>query len=104
MAKLTVIVKGKTQPGKRDEVRRLFEEHLAPRAASNTSQAIVVWSADNAEPDTFYLYEVYADAAAMQANTRTAWFGQYLAAVGPLLAGQPEVVTATPLWMKAAVA
>jgi quinol monooxygenase YgiN len=100
VAKLAIIIKGKARPGKRDEVRMLFEKHLGPRAAANVSQEVVVWSADNAEPDTFYLYEVYGDATAMETNARAPWFAEYMGAVGPLLQGQPEVTAATPMWMK----
>lgn len=102
MSKLAVMVEGRAQPGKREEVRQLFEAHLAPRALANAEQPIVVWCADNGDPDAFYLWEVYADASAMEANARAPWFGTYMAAVGPLLSGQPEVTTATPLWVKPA--
>ena len=97
------MVNGRTQPGKRDEVRRLFEAHLAPRAIANEAQPIVVWCADNGDPDAFYLWEVYSDPEAMEANGRAHWFGQYMAAVGPLLDGQPEVTTSTPMWLKPAI-
>jgi hypothetical protein len=30
MAKLALVITGRTRPGKREEVRRLFEQHLAP--------------------------------------------------------------------------
>jgi quinol monooxygenase YgiN len=97
------MISGRAQPGKRDEVRRLFAAHLAPHAIANPSQPIVVWCGDNGDPDAFYLWEVYTDPAAMEANGRAAWFGQYMEAVGPLLAGQPDVMTATPMWVKPAL-
>jgi quinol monooxygenase YgiN len=103
VSKLAVLISGRTQPGKRDEVHRLFAAHLAPRAIANPSQPIVVWCADNGDPDAFYLWEVYTDPAAMEANGRAPWFGLYIGAVGPLLAGQPEVMTATPMWVKPAL-
>jgi quinol monooxygenase YgiN len=94
------MVSGRAKSGKRDEVRRLFEAHLAPHAIANASQPIVVWSADSADPDAFYVWEVYTDPTAMEANGRSTWFGEYMGAVGPLLAGQPEVTTAAPMWLK----
>jgi quinol monooxygenase YgiN len=99
-----VLIKGRAQPGKRDEIRKLFEAHLAPRALASEAQPIVVWCADNGDPDGFYLWEVYADPASMEANGRAPWFGEYMAAVGPLLGAQPEVTTATPLWVKPGIA
>lgn len=100
MSELVLIVKGKAQPGQREQVQRLFEQHLAPRALENEAQELVVWSADEHDADTFYLFELYRDRAVMEANGRTPWFGDYFAAVGPLLAGQPEMVLATPKWRK----
>jgi quinol monooxygenase YgiN len=100
MSRLAVMVSGRAQPGKRDEVRRQFEAHLAPHAIANASQPIVVWSADKADADAFYLWEVYTDPAAMEANGRSAWFGEYMGAVGPLLAGQPEMTMAEAMWLK----
>lgn len=100
MSKVAMIIKTKTQPGKRDEVRQLYEQHLAPRAQANATQELVLWCADDMDADTFYLFEVYSDHAAPQANAQAAWFWEYMAAVQPLLAGQPEVALATPLWAK----
>lgn len=100
MGKVAVLLKGRARPGKRDAIQRLFEEHLAPRALANAAQEIVVWCADSADADAFYLWEVYGDPSAMEANGRAPWFGEYMAQVQPLLAGMPEMITATPLWMK----
>ncbi len=100
MDKLAMLITTRTKPGKRDEVRRLYEEHLAPRALANDAQEVVVWSADLADPDVFHLFEIYRDAAAAEAAGQAPWFWEYLGLVGPLLDGQPEVRTASPSWMK----
>jgi quinol monooxygenase YgiN len=100
MSKVALIVKTRTQPGKRDEVRRLFEKRLGPRALANTSQEVVVWCADDSDPDVFYLFEIYADRAAWQANSQAPWFSEYLQEAGPLLTGSSEFASAAPLWAK----
>lgn len=100
MDRITLIVTTRTRPGKRDEVLSLYKEMLAPRALENDAQQLVVWSADQHDPDTFYLFEIYADGAAMGANAQAPWFADYLARVGPLLAGEPKVSMATPTWAK----
>jgi quinol monooxygenase YgiN len=100
MSRLAMIVTSKTQPGKRDELFRLYQDHLAPRADQNQSQEVVVWAADQHDPDTFHLFEVYSDAAAMGANATADWFGAYMQAAMPLLAGEPRVSMAEPLWSK----
>jgi len=36
----------------------------------------------------------------MGASAQAPWFAEYMAAVGPLLAGEPDVAMATPRWSK----
>lgn len=95
-----MIVKGRSQPGKRDEVRKLYEQLLAPRALANDAQEVVLWCADVNDADAFYLFELYGSAEALQQNAQAPWFWEYMQQVGPLLDGQPEAVTATPAWSK----
>ena len=98
MSKLAMIIKTKTQPGRRAAVAALYQEHMAPRAEANADQEVVVWCDDAHDPDTFYLFEIYASQEAMGANAQAPWFAEYMAAVGPLLAAEPEVMMATPAW------
>ena len=44
------------------------------------------------------LFEVYRDAEALGANAGADWFAAYMQAAMPLLAGEPQVTMATPLW------
>ena len=100
MGDLAMVVKSTAQDGKRDEIFRLYKEMLAPRADQNDDQEVVVWCADQHDPNVFYLFEIYSSGEAMGANASAPWFGEYMGAVGPLLAGEPEVGMATPLWSK----
>ena len=100
MASVATIVSGRTKPGKRDELYKLFEQHLAPRATKNDAQKVVVWMADNNDPQAFHLFEIYHDAAAMEANSKADWFWAYMSQAGPLLDGQPEMKLAAPRWTK----
>jgi quinol monooxygenase YgiN len=100
MSKFTMIIKTQTQPGKRDAVRRLYEEHLMPRARQNADQELVVFVNDMQNENLFYIFEVYSSAEASQANAQAPWFWEYMKAVGPLLDGQPEVMTGAPALAK----
>ena len=100
--KLALVIKTKCQPGKRDEVRALWEKHLQPHSKSNTGQEMYVFCYDNQDADTLYLFEIYSSQAAFGEASQQPWFGEYMAAAGPLLAGQPEVGMATPLFAKGA--
>lgn len=100
MDRVVMIIKSRTQPGKREEVLQLFAQQLAPHAETNAAQEVVIWCADDQDPDSFYLVELYRDREAQAANSQAPWFYAYLGAVQPLLAGMPEVAIATPRWMK----
>lgn len=100
MAELALFIKTKAKPGKRGELQDLYEELLGPRAMENDAQQVVVWCADQHDPDTFYLFELYREAGAMGTNAQAPWFADYMAKSGPYLAGEPEVGMATPMWSK----
>jgi quinol monooxygenase YgiN len=100
MTPLVLEIAGRTKPGRREDLLRLFETHLAPRAALNDSQVLVVWAADEADGDRFVLFEIYRDRAAAEANSRASWFAAYMAEAGPLLAEMPAMMSAVPRWCK----
>jgi quinol monooxygenase YgiN len=98
MTKVAIIIESNAAPGKRDDLFALYQEHLAPRAEANERQEAVVWCADQQDPDAFILFEIYADTVALAANAGADWFGDYMQKAMPLLAGEPKVTMATPLW------
>jgi quinol monooxygenase YgiN len=101
MSKLAMIVKTKTKPGKRDEVQRLFDEHLRPHALEPDSpQNLVVSCFDDHDPDTLVLFEIYRDHDAPQQNAQAPWFWAYMKAIEHLIEGRPEVWMGTPVWAK----
>lgn len=98
MSKLALIIRTRAQPGARDQVRDLYLKHLAPRAEANQAQEAVVLCFDGQDPDVLYLFEVYRDPDALQQAAQAPWFADYMGEVGPLLAGEPEVTMASPVW------
>ena len=98
MEKLALVITSRTQPGKRDEVYALYQQMMAPRAADNEAQEVVVWCNVADDPDAFVLFEIYRDHGTFAANASAPWFGEYMASAGPLLASEPEVTMATPAW------
>lgn len=93
-----MIIKSTAASGKRDELYQLYLDHLAPRAEANEDQEVVVWCADQQDPNSFVLFEIYGDAEALGANAGAEWFAAYMAEAMPLLAGEPEVIMAEPRW------
>lgn len=97
---LAMIITSTVQPGKRDEVHELWVDHLAPAAMANERQPVVVWCDDSGDENTFHLFEIYADEEAMGVNAQSDAFAGYMAAVMPLLAGEPTVRMASARWSK----
>jgi quinol monooxygenase YgiN len=100
MTKAAVFIKHRALPGRRDEVHRVWEKHLQPNIAANAGHEAYFYCYDAKDPDAIWVYQQYANHAASQEFLATSWYVAYLAEVTPLLAGPPEIATATPLWTK----
>jgi len=98
--KTTLILKVRAQPGKRDQLRALWDEHLRPRAEANAAQELYLYCYDTEDPDAVHIVEVYGDPAAMAQNAGAPWFSEYMRAAAPLIDGRPEMATAEPVWAK----
>jgi quinol monooxygenase YgiN len=97
---VATIITGRARWRRRDDLAALFHRHLAPRASANDRQPVVVWVADEADPERFHLFEIYSDREAMAANASSDWFRDYLAVAAPLLDGMPSMITGAPRWWK----
>ena len=102
MKPFALIIKHKTQPGKRDDVRKVWEKHMAPAISANPGHTAYFYCFDNAEPDSIYAFQQYLSVEASQQFLLTSGYVEYLREVEPLLAGPPEVTALTPVWSKPA--
>ena len=102
MTKVALFVKHKTQPGKRDEVRRVWERHMRPHIASNPRHEGYFYCFDNNDSDSICAFQQYADLESSQDFLKTESYAAYLNEVEPLLAAPPEVTSVTPVWVKGA--
>ena len=102
MTSFALIVKHRTQPGKRDEVRAVWERHMAPAIAVNPGHSAYFYCFDNADPDSISAFQQYTNAEEAAAFLKTDAYAAYLNEVEPLLSGPPEVTPLTTTWSKAA--
>ena len=102
MSKVAIFIKHRSLPGKRDEVRKVWERHMQPQIAQNKAHEAYFYCYDNNDPDSICVYQQYSDVESSQAFLKTSTYADYLEEVEPLLAGQPEVTAATPVWVKSA--
>lgn len=100
MAELAIFLTVRTKPGKREELKALWEQQLKQRAAQNEMQSNYIYAFDSHDENVIRITEVYETMAAFQANSQAEWFSAYMHEAMPLLDGEPEFHMATPQWVK----
>jgi len=94
--KVFFMVKWQIQPGHEQAVSQALQQLVAH---SRTEPGCLYYQphVSTSQPDTIYLYEVYADQTAATAHRATAYFRQLvLETIVPLLSSR-EVVDVTPI-------
>ncbi len=101
MSKIALFIRHKARPGKRDDVRRVWEKHLRPNIENNRAHEAYSYCYDDGDPDTICVFQQYLGRDAAQEFLKSTWYGAYVDEVSPLLAEQPEVRTSTVMWPRA---
>lgn len=102
MTQLALIIRHQTQPGRRDDVQKVWEAHMAPAVDGNPGHVAYFYCFDNADPDAITAFQVYDSAESSQRFLETDAYAAYLREVEPLLSGPPQVTSLTPQWVKQA--
>jgi quinol monooxygenase YgiN len=100
MAKIALFITAKAQPGKREELRKLFEKHIKPHAEANQLEESCVYCYANEDEDTICMFEMFSEPSVVKEDMESEWFGAYQKEASSVLAGPPQVVMATPVWAK----
>lgn len=90
----------RTLPGRRDDVRTVWMEHMSPAVEANPDHLAYAYCFDQADDDVICVFQMYRDAAAAQTFLNHQSYRRYLVAVEPLLVGPPEFHSSTPAWTK----
>ena len=100
MSPLALFIRLKTLPGKRDEVRRVWEKHIAPAILANPGHTAYFCCVDNNDPDAMCAFQQYTSAEAANDFLQTPSYLEYLKEAEPLLSGPPQITALTPVWSK----
>ena len=100
MTAFALIIRHQTRPGLRDDVREVWETHLAPAVDSNPGHLTYFYCFDNSDPDVISAFQVYDSAESAQRFLETDAYASYVQDVEPLLSGPPQVTPLTPVWSK----
>ncbi|WP_309647801.1 antibiotic biosynthesis monooxygenase [Nocardioides sp.] len=102
MTQLALIIRHQTRPGMRDDVRTVWEAHMAPAVDANPGHLAYFFCFDDTDPDSISAFQVYDSTESSQRFLETDAYADYLRDVEPLLSGPPQVTPLTPVWTKQA--
>ena len=100
MSKAALFVRHRARPGRREDVRRVWEKHVKPRVEANANHEAYHFCFDDEDPDVICVFQLYRDRDAMKNFLSGEWYPLYLADVSPLVLEAPQLTTATPVWAK----
>lgn len=104
MSKTALFIRHQAQPGKREEVRRIWEKHVKPRVEANPAHEAYYFCHDEKNADVICVFQLYSSAAAMEEFLSGEWYPGYLAEVGAVVAAPPQITPAALMWAKNAPA
>jgi quinol monooxygenase YgiN len=100
MTAFALIIKHTTLPGQREQVRKIWEKHMAPAISSNSEHTAYFYCFDNTDHDSICAFQQYSSIQASQEFLKTSAYAAYLDDVGPLLKDSPQVTALTTMWSK----
>ena len=100
MNKTALFVRHQARPGRRDDMQRIWEKHVKPRAAANPAHAAYFFCFDDNDPDAVCVFQLYESAAAMDEFLAGDWYPLYLREVSEVVVAAPQLTTASLIWAK----
>jgi quinol monooxygenase YgiN len=100
MTKTALFVQHQARPGQRDEVRRVWEKYVKPRAAANPAHEQYFFCFDSKDTDAICVFQLYTSETAMQEFLQGDWYADYLKEVAQFVAVPPQITPANLVWAK----
>ena len=75
MTPIALFVEHKTLPGKRGEVCKVWERHMAPAIAGDPGHSAYFYCFDNSEVDSICAFQLYASSQAAEDFLKTPSYG-----------------------------
>ena len=100
MTMIAVLIRHKTRPGKRDEVRAVWERHMRPAIDRHPGHEAYFYCFDKTDADSIIAFQQYTSSEASESFLQSEAYAAYAREVEPLLTGPPEVTPLAPVWIK----
>ncbi|NJM81127.1 MAG: antibiotic biosynthesis monooxygenase [Tabrizicola sp.] len=104
MSRSALFIRHTAKPGKRDEVRRVWEKYARDYVTGSNGQLAYCYCYDDNDPDTIVVFQLAADQTSGQEFVKQPWFADYERETAALLASPSEFRSATPQWAKGVAA
>jgi quinol monooxygenase YgiN len=102
MSKSVTFVRHHAKPGKRDEIKRIWDKYVRDYVAADGATLAYYYSYDDKDPDAVVAIQLSANQTSGQDFVKQPWFGDYQRETAALMAAPSEILTATPQWVKGA--
>lgn len=100
MSKHAFFIRHQALPGKRDDVRGVWERHVKPRAAANPAHEAYYFCYDSNDADVICVFQLYTTAADAKTFLGGEWYPGYLKEVGQFVTAPPVITSADLVWAK----
>ena len=100
MRKITLFIKIKSLPDKRDEVWQLWQKHIKDHLEDNSKAEFISFCFDAKDKNTIWIFELFHDQFQPEIIMESDWFANFQNEVIPLLENPPEVAISEPVWIK----
>ncbi len=99
MTKHAIFLQHRTKSGSRDDVQKIWEQHMQPAVVENPGHELSVYSFGD-DPDRVCAFQVYSSIDDANAFLRSQPYRDYAWASSPLREGLPTVELLKPQWNK----
>lgn len=95
-----LFIRHTAKPGKRDELRRIWEKYVRGYVAGNDHQPAYFYCYDDNDPNSVVVFQLHAGEESGSAFEQQPWYEDYERETAALLAGPSEFRSASPQWIK----
>lgn len=104
MSTKALYIRHKALPGKRDDVKRIWEKYARAYIDNAAGHVVYIYSFDDSDPDVIVAYQLHNGGDAAEDFASQPWYQDYERETAELLAEPSEFRTLTPQWIKGAAA
>lgn len=93
-----LFVRHKAKPGKRDEIRRVWEKYVKPHVTTNSGHEAYYFCYDQEDPDAINVFQLYPSLEASKRFMKEPWYNEYLQELRPFIARPPMFTVCDLMW------